>query len=136
MSLRLFSLCAVPLAALLACGGAEESSSAAAQCVTGGAIQVTTTTASPSCLAVPLGGGLTFTNSGSELVTIRSNPHLTHGSCPELDTLPTLGAGESVSVTMPSTAKSCGYHRHETGAPLGSIRVGQGGGGPGDPYEQ
>jgi hypothetical protein len=120
MRLRLLSLAAVPLAALLACGGYEESSS----CSSGSAVQVTASSASPSCLAVAPGATVSFTNTSQDAVTIRSAPHPVHGSCPELDALATLAAGASISVPMGSTAKACGYHREETGAALGEVRVG------------
>jgi hypothetical protein len=35
---------------------------------------------------------------------------------------------------MGATSHACGYHRHETGAPLGEIRVGMASGGGGGGY--
>jgi hypothetical protein len=40
-----------------------------------------------------------------------------------------LAPGASASVTFGTDVKACGYHRHETGAPLGEIRVGMPSGG-------
>jgi plastocyanin len=118
-------------AAAAACGGddsgdgGDDGSGSAATCDAGvTAVAVTATSATPACTRVPAGTTVTFTNAGMQTVEIRSAPHPTHGSCPELDTAPVLAAGESFEATM-TTQGTCQYHDHltATGVALGRIEV-------------
>lgn len=117
-----------------ACGGGEDDGGGGSDCTAGSVVQVTATTGSPACLAVAPGGVVTFRNVGASALEIRSGPHPTHGSCPELDATPSLPAGGETTVTM-TTLGDCRYHDHlsNTGTALGTIRVGassaSGGGG-------
>jgi hypothetical protein len=114
-----------------ACGGSGEddddgdADALGSTCTPGSVAEVTSAGASPSCLAVARGAAVTFRNVGTSVLEIRSGPHPTHGSCPELDGTPPLPAGGEVTVTM-TTEAACRYHDHltNTGVALGTIRVG------------
>ena len=118
------------------CGGGDDDGGS--DCTAGSVVQVTGGGGSPACLAVAPNTVVTLRNVGTATLEIRSGPHPTHGSCPELDVTPSIPAGGEITVTM-TTQGDCRYHDHltNTGAALGTIRVGaasSGGGGPGPGY--
>lgn len=66
---------------------------------------------SPSSLTVKAGDSVTFTNTGSQVHQINSNPHPTHTDYPPLNTIGKLDPGQSKSLIFP-TAGSYGFHDH------------------------
>lgn len=128
---------AVALAALAlaACGGGDDDGSpdpGGATCTAGTRVELGASGGTPACLRVAPGSTVTIANARTAAIEVRSHPHPTHGSCPELDTTPAIPPGGSIEVVM-ATVGSCGYHDHATGTSLGVIVVGSGAA-PSDPY--
>lgn len=121
-----------------ACGGGDDSNTGGtggtgSTCTTGSAVTIAAGGASPVCLQVAPGAAVTITNDRTSAVEIRSAPHPTHGTCPELDATPVLLPTESTSVTM-TTLGDCRFHDHGSGVALGVIRVATPGT-PDEPYD-
>jgi hypothetical protein len=124
-----------------ACGGSDGYGGGGGGGGTGGGTTLTCTStnqvdvgpggASPACVRVLVDATVTIVNSGAAAIEIRSGPHPTHGSCPELDTTPEIPPAGSIAVQM-TTVGNCSFHDHLTGTQLGVIQVGSGM--PGDPY--
>jgi hypothetical protein len=125
------------LAALAACGGddggSDDPGGGAVTCNAGSRVDIGASNGSPACVRVTPGGTITIANGRAAAIEVRSHPHPTHGSCPELDVTPAIPPGGSIDVVM-VTVGSCGYHDHATGTPLGVIQVGSGPA-PSDPYD-
>jgi predicted thioesterase len=122
----------VALAALLACGSEDDPGPAASSCTAGTRVDVLAAGATPGCLRVAPSTVVTLANGRAAAIAIRSAPHPTHGSCPELDATAQIPPGGTIEVTMVTVA-SCSFHDHETGTPLGVIQVVQPGTSPADP---
>lgn len=138
---RIFEALAVPaLVAVLsvasACGGGGGTSPSNPS-----PTAPTTTTTNPSAAAtinvgssidpnnvrIEVGQSVRFVNNGSQAHAFRSDPHPTHGSCPEIDVSGTLSAGASVVVGPFSKVTSCHYHDHNNPTNQsfqGTLRVG------------
>jgi hypothetical protein len=130
---------ALAAAALGACGGSDYGgdgggggTNVGATCTVGNRVDIGDAGGTPSCLRVEPNTVVTIVNGRSTTLEIRSGPHPTHGSCPELDGTPDIPAGGSIEVTMVTLA-NCAYHDHLTGTQLGVIRVASADAPP-DPY--
>jgi len=114
------------LALSTACGGSDdETSSPAVVCDAGTTIAIAAPGAAPACIRAAPSATVTITNPRATTVEIRSNPHPTHGSCPEIDATAPIPAGGSVAVVM-ITVGTCRFHDHADGTPVGIIQVGSG----------
>lgn len=81
---------------------------------TGTTITITSAGVSPKSITVARGTQVTFVNSSSVPHEMNSDPHPTHGSCPEIDnSVGFLAAGQSKQTGNLNTAKTCGYHDHQ-----------------------
>jgi hypothetical protein len=121
-----------------ACGGSDSDDGgggggggSTATCVAGSRLDIGASGTTPACLRVLAGDTVTIANGRATAIEVRSAPHPTHGSCPEIDATAPIPAGGSVAVVMVTTGV-CAFHDHATGSALGSIQVGTGM--PGDPY--
>jgi hypothetical protein len=121
------------LALVAACGGSDGDDSApAVACNPGAALTLGAPGAAPACIRAPPGTTVTLTNSRATPLEVRSAPHPTHGSCPEIDETAPIPASGSVSIVM-RTAGTCRFHDHATGEALGTIQAASGNVQPG-PY--
>lgn len=75
-------------------------------------ITITSSGASPRTLTVARGSQVTFVNSDSRSHDMASDPHPTHETCPELNSVGLLGSGQSRQSTNLNTARTCGFHDH------------------------
>ena len=75
-------------------------------------ITITSSGVSPRSLTVSRGSQVTFVNNDSRPHQMNSDPHPTHGECPELDQVGDLSPGQSKSSGNLTTARTCGYHDH------------------------
>lgn len=126
MTKRSIGLLSLILAA--GCGGSDDEDddgAPAVTCAAGASVSIGTGGATPGCVRADEGASVTISNARAAAVEIRSAPHPTHGSCPEIDALAPIPAGASVTVVM-RTAGTCEFHDHATGAVLGAIQVGGG----------
>jgi plastocyanin len=77
-------------------------------------ITITAAGVSPKSITVPRGSQVTFVNNSAVPHEMNSDPHPTHGSCPEIDnSVGFLAAGQSKQTGNLNTAKTCGYHDHQ-----------------------
>jgi plastocyanin len=89
-------------------------------------ITITATGVSPSSVTVAPGSRVTFVNNDNRPHEPASDPHPTHGSCPPIDQIGFIAAGQSRTSGNLNTAGTCSYHDHlnEGDARLrGTIRV-------------
>jgi plastocyanin len=101
----------------LACGSCSKSNPAPAPTPTpepgsGATITITASGTSPRNLTVQRGTQVTFVNNDTRPHQMNSDPHPTHGDCPELDQVGFLSAGQSRQSGNLNVARSCGYHDH------------------------
>lgn len=75
-------------------------------------ITITAAGVSPSSVTVPSGSRVTFMNSDNRPHEPASDPHPTHGSCPPLDQIGFIGAGESRTSGNLNTVGTCSFHDH------------------------
>jgi plastocyanin len=66
----------------------------------------------PSQVTISMGQSVTFVNNHSQGHQIASNPHPTHGDCPPINALGTVGAGETKQTNAFTVARTCGFHDH------------------------
>jgi plastocyanin len=116
---------AVAFALAAACGGGNDSGNGGNPGGPGGGgggggggsstttITITNSGVSPKSLTVARGTQVTFTNSSSVTHEMASDPHPTHGSCPEIEGgIGFIQVGQSKQTMNLNTAKTCGYHDH------------------------
>jgi plastocyanin len=109
-----------PLAVVLACGVGCKGDSGGSPSPTpnpgggtsGTTITITSAGTSPRNLTVSRGSQVTFTNNDSRPHEMNSDPHPTHGECPELDQVGFLSPGQSRQTGNLNTVRNCGYHDH------------------------
>lgn len=114
----LVAVAALALAA--ACGSDSPSSVNPGSPSTGGGTPTATTTititssgVSPKSITVPRGSQVTFINSSSVPHEMASDPHPTHGSCPEIESgVGFMSAGQTKLTGNLNTPRTCGYHDH------------------------
>ena len=127
---RVYVGIAALLAMTAACGGGGDDSPTAPSGGGSGPVTATITyTASgvsPNSVTVAPGSRVTFVNNDSRPHEPASDPHPTHGSCPPLDQIGFIAAGQSRTSGNLNTTGTCAYHDHlnDTTANLrGTVRV-------------
>jgi hypothetical protein len=131
---RLELLAAAIALGLAACGGDGygDGNNGGSTCTDATTVAIGDGGATPACARVLTGATVTLVNDRASTIEVRSGPHPTHGSCPELDATSDIPAsGGAIQVVM-TTLGACSFHDHLTGQQLGVIQVGSGS--PGDPY--
>ena len=84
---------------------------------TGTTITIGSSGVSPKTITVPIGTQVTFINSSSVPHEMASNPHPTHGSCPEIEQgIGFIQPGQTKLTLNFTSAKTCGYHDHNRDA--------------------
>jgi hypothetical protein len=79
----------------------------------GTTITISNSGVSPNSLTVPRGTQVTFMNSSSRVHEMASDPHPTHGSCPEIENgVGFLSVGQSKQTGNLNTVGTCRYHDH------------------------
>jgi plastocyanin len=92
----------------------------------GATVTITASGVSPSSVTVAPGSRVTFVNNDSRPHEPASDPHPTHGTCPPIDQIGSIAAGQSRTSGNLNTAGTCSYHDHlnDTNVSLrGTIRV-------------
>ena len=82
-------------------------------------ITITSAGVSPTLLSVSQGARVTFVNSDSRSHNMTSDPHPSHDTCPELNSVGLLQPGESRESGNMVTARACGFHDHDDPPPFG-----------------
>ena len=94
---------------------------------TGGAtIAITSSGVSPKNVTVVLGTQVTFVNNDNRPHEIASDPHPSHGDCPQINQVGLIQPGNNRQTGNLTTARTCGFHDHRepsNDALQGSIRV-------------
>jgi plastocyanin len=75
-------------------------------------ITITANGVSPVSLTVMRGAQVTFVNNDSRPHEMNSDPHPTHGDCPEIDAVGFLSPGQSKQTGNLNTVRTCRYHDH------------------------
>ena len=76
-------------------------------------ITITSSGVSPKNITVARGTQVTFINSSSVTHEMDSDPHPTHGSCPEIESgVGFMAAGQTKQTGNLNTPRTCGYHDH------------------------
>jgi plastocyanin len=78
----------------------------------GTTITITASGVSPQSLTVAPGTRVTFVNNDTRNHEMNSDPHPSHGDCPELDQVAFLTPGQSKQTGNLNTIRTCGYHDH------------------------
>jgi plastocyanin len=89
-------------------------------------ITITASGVSPSSVTVAPGSRVMYVNNDSRPHQPASDPHPNHGSCPAIDEIGFIGAGQSRTSGNLNTPGTCSYHDHinEEDARLrGTIRI-------------
>ena len=92
----------------------------------GTTITITANGVSPQSLTVPPGSRVTFVNNDIRPHEMNSDPHPSHGDCPEIDQVGFMAAGQSKQTGNLVTVRTCGYHDHNQPSEerlMGSIRI-------------
>jgi plastocyanin len=103
---------------LAACGGGDSTPMSPTPTPTptptpgGTTITITSSGVSPQSLTVPPGTRVTFFNSDTRNHEMNSDPHPSHGDCPEIDQVAFLSPGQSKQTGNLNTIRTCGYHDH------------------------
>jgi plastocyanin len=123
---------AVAALTIAACGGGDGGSTPTSPTTpttptTGGTtITITASGASPRSLTVSPGTRVTFVNNDTRPHEMNSDPHPTHGDCPEIDQVGFLAVGQSKQTGNLTTVRTCGFHDHNQPSEAnlqGTIRV-------------
>lgn len=76
-------------------------------------ITITSAGVSPKNITVARGTQVTFVNNDNRPHEMASDPHPTHGSCPEIENgVGFMTAGQTKQTGNLNTARTCGYHDH------------------------
>ena len=84
----------------------------------GGSTNTTTITISasgvmtPNDITVSPGTRVTFVNNHNRAHEINSDPHPSHGECPEIDQVGFLAVGQTKLTGNLNTVRTCGFHDH------------------------
>jgi plastocyanin len=118
---------------LAACGGGGGGGSTPTSPTTpttptpgGTTITITAAGASPRTLTVSPGTRVTFVNNDNRPHEMNSDPHPTHGDCPEIDQVGFLAVGQSKQTGNLTTVRTCGFHDHNQPSEAnlqGTIRI-------------
>lgn len=118
-----FALAAISggLALALACGGSSTSPSptpgggggGGSAGPVGATITINASGAlTPSTVTINPGESVAFVNNHNRPHQMSSDPHPNHTDCPSINSLPTLGAGQSGQTSALTTSRTCGIHDH------------------------
>lgn len=122
----------VPLGLLVfltACGGGGGStptSPSNTPPVVTNTITITAQGVSPANIQIAVGSRVRFVNNDTRSHNMTSDPHPDHTTCPELNQVGLLAAGQSRESGNLNTVRTCGYHDHDnpgTASLLGSISI-------------
>jgi plastocyanin len=89
-------------------------------------ITITAAGVSPQAITVPAGSRVTFVNQDVRPHEMNSDPHPTHGDCPEIDQVGFLAVGQSKQTGNLVSVRNCGYHDHQqpfVASLQGTIRI-------------
>jgi hypothetical protein len=75
-------------------------------------ISVTSAGVSPKDIVVPRGSQVLFVNNDATPHQMNSDPHPTHGDCPELDAVGHLDPTQGRLTSNLNTPRVCGFHDH------------------------
>ena len=75
-------------------------------------ITITASGVSPNSVTVAPGSRVTFVNNDSRPHEPASDPHPTHGSCPPIDQVGFISAGQSRTTGNLNTIGTCAFHDH------------------------
>ncbi len=117
---------AVVLVAAGACGGGSDDPTPTSPTPSTGGTTITIQqngVMSPSTLTVSQGTRVTFVNSDSIRRDMHSDPHPSHGDCPEIDQVGEVSPGQSKQTGNLNTVRTCGYHDHNDPTKRGTIRI-------------
>jgi plastocyanin len=110
---------AILLAVALGCGGSDPAPSGGGGGTGGGGtnqattITITAAGVSPKTLTVSRGTQVTFVNNDNRTHEMASDPHPTHGSCPEIENgVGFITPGQTKQTGNLNTVRTCGYHDH------------------------
>jgi len=96
-------------------GGSVVVSSTGAVGTVGATITIGANSAvSPSQVTIAVGQSVTFTNNGSRLFDMSSDPHPTHTACPSMANVGVLQPGQSKTSFGFAGAGTCGFHDHNS----------------------
>jgi plastocyanin len=79
---------------------------------TGNVFTLTSAGVTPKELTVSPGTRVQFVNSDTRNHEMNSDPHPTHGDCPEIDAVGFLTPGQSRETGTLNTTRTCGFHDH------------------------
>lgn len=80
-------------------------------------VTITNSGVNPKNITVTRGAQVTFINSSSINHEMASDPHPTHGSCPEIENgVGFIAVGQTKQTGNLNTAGTCGYHDHNRDA--------------------
>jgi plastocyanin len=114
---------------MTACGGGDSTTSPTPNPggSTGGAtITITTNGVSPQNVTVVRGAQVTFVNNDNRPHEIRSDPHPSHGDCPEINQVGLVQPGNNRQTGNLMTVRNCGFHDHADASNTslqGTIRI-------------
>ena len=102
---------------LAACGGDDGTpNNTSNPGTTAATITITASGLSPSSVTVPAGSRVTFQNSDTRGHAPASDPHPTHGTCPPIDQVGTIAAGQNRATGNLNTPGTCRFHDHDSNA--------------------
>lgn len=115
MTMMRMALCVFAVAGALtvaACGGDSTTSPTPNPGgSTGGAtITITSSGVSPQAVTIVRGAQVTFVNNDGRPHEIRSNPHPSHGDCPEINQVGVVQPGNSRQTGNLTTVRTCAFH--------------------------
>jgi plastocyanin len=79
----------------------------------GATVTMTSNGVNPVTVTIAVGQTVTFINNDTRSHEIASNPHPQHGSCPSVEALGVIAAGQTKVTHNFANAGTCGYHDHQ-----------------------
>jgi plastocyanin len=95
-----------------ACGGNDSPTSAGASGAVGATITITSGGVNPKNVTINSGEVVAFVNNDAGAHQISSDPHPVHTDCPPINSLGTLGPGQTRNTGNMTTSRTCGFHDH------------------------
>lgn len=97
-----------------ACGGSPPApSTGGGGTGSGPTVTISANGVNPRTLMVTRGTQVTFVNDDSRTHEMNSDPHPTHGECPEIDAVGFLAPGQRKQTGNLNTIRTCGFHDHD-----------------------
>ena len=104
----------VCLCAVAACsGGSTPTTPGGGTPTVTNTITITSAGANPRNIQISPGTRVTFINNDSRSHNMTSDPHPEHTTCPELNSIGLLAAGQSRESGNLNTVRTCGFHDHD-----------------------